>query len=135
MAGYHRGIELYGAISSRLEEPAIQSSLGELGLVVVEEMNDVMRLDELCVCAVGLCSNRATETQVNLITKFARRIAGGRVLLFPDRDEEGTVGFKELLWQLAQTDLQVRVVPADIAGGVGKQPEDVTVEEIIKLRG
>ncbi len=134
VAGYHRGIELYGAIGSRLEEPAIQESLKEIGLVVVEGMNDVMRLDELGVCAVGLCSNRATETQVGLITKFAHQVADGRVLLFPDRDDEGTAGFKELLWQLAQTELQVRVVPPVIAAGAGKQPEDITAEDIAKLR-
>lgn len=134
VAGFHRGVELYGAIASRLEEPAIQASLKELGLVVVEGMNDVMRLDELGVCAVGLCSNRATETQVGFITKFAHQVADGRVLLFPDRDDEGTAGSKELLWQLAQTELQVRVVPPEIAAGPGKQPEDVTADEIAKLK-
>lgn len=58
VAGYHRGIELYGAIGSRLEEPAIQESLKELGLVVVEGMNDVMRLDELGVPWVSVLTGR-----------------------------------------------------------------------------
>ena len=135
VAGYHRGVELFGAIGLRLEEPAIQESLKEIGLVVVEGMNDVMRLDELGVCAVGLGSNRATDTQVGLITKFAHQVADGRVLLFPDRDEEGTAGFKELLWQLAQTELQVRVISPEIAAGAGKQPEDATADEIEQLKG
>ncbi len=38
----------------------------------------------------------------------------------PDRDDEGTAGFKELLWHLAQTELQVRVVPPEIAASAGK---------------
>lgn len=134
VAGYHRGIELFGALNSRLEEPRIQQSLAEYGLFVVEGMNDVIRLDELGVCAVGLGSNRATETQVGMITKFAHQVAGSRVILFPDRDEEGTAGFKELLWQLAQTELQVRVVPPDIGAGANKQPEDVSTEEILRLK-
>ena len=134
VAGYHRGIELFGALSSRLEDPQMKQSLSVYGLFVVEGMNDVMRLDELGICAVGLGSNRATETQVGMITKFAHQVAGSRVILFPDRDEEGTAGFKELLWQLAQTELQVRVVPPDIAAEAGKQPEHVTADEILKLK-
>lgn len=81
---------------------------------------------------MGLCSNRATETQVGLITKFAHQVADGGVLLFPDRDDEGKAGFKDLLWQLAQTEMQVRVVPPDIAAGAGKQPEDITAEVDIR---
>lgn len=111
VTGFHRGIELYGAMSSRLEETDLVQSLDTHGLVVVEGMNDVIRLDALGICAVGICSNRATETQANNIAKFAQQVANSRVLLFPDPDPEGEAGFKELLWQLAQSGIQTSVAP------------------------
>lgn len=107
--GFHRGLELYGQQAARLNEPAIKKSLDRYGLIVVEGANDVIRLDELRLAAVGLCSNRATTEQVNKIKRFADSAARGRVMLLPDNDEEGEVGFKDLLWDLIDAGLRVRL--------------------------
>lgn len=110
VSGFKRGSELYGGHASRLHEPHVRESLEENGMVVVEGMNDVIRLDQLGVCAVGVCSNKATEQQIQMIEKFARQVASGRVALFPDQDNEGILGFKDLLWELNKRVLQVQVV-------------------------
>ena len=86
-------------------------------------MNDVIRLDELGVCAVGICSNKATEQQIEMLTKFARQVANNRVMLFPDQDEEGTAGFKDLLWSLAERKLAVSL--ANPTDNDEYQPEDL----------
>lgn len=123
VSGFKRGAELYGGFASRLEESHVKESLRKHGLVVVEGMNDVMRLDEFGVCAVGLCSNRATDQQVEMLERFANEIAGGRIALFPDTDEEGKVGFKELLWSLNERKLAVSLA-ASLDENV-RQPEDL----------
>jgi 5S rRNA maturation endonuclease (ribonuclease M5) len=130
VAGYHRGLELYGSMVSRLEEPQLRESLAQNGLVVVEGMNDVIRLDELGICAVGICSNRATETQVESISKFANQIANGRVVLFPDNDPEGEAGFKELLWGLNKHGNNVGLAFRESANP--SQPEDIHDWEHLK---
>src|SRR5437588_488510 len=43
--GFHRGLEVFGQHGSRLKEPGYRESLKELGVIVVEGPNDVMRLD------------------------------------------------------------------------------------------
>lgn len=130
--GYHRGIELYGQSSTRLEDRRIKESLGRLGLVVCEGMNDVVRMDLLGVAAVGLCSNKATDAQIDKIERFARQAACGRVVLLPDNDEEGESGCKELLWSLAELGLNVRLAWSRKSHGGsfdGRQPEDLTEDE------
>lgn len=47
--GYHKGLELYGQSAERLQDRRLRDSLGRLGLVVMEGMNDVIRLNELGV--------------------------------------------------------------------------------------
>ena len=129
VSGFKRGAELYGGFASRLDEPQVMESLEQNGLVVVEGMNDVIRLDELGVCAVGLCSNRATEQQVEMLTKFSRQVANSRVLLIPDCDGEEESGFKELLWKLNENSLRIAVgVSRKMHGGhfYGLQPENFT---------
>ena len=121
VSGFHRGAELYGGHASRLEEPHVKESLEKNGLVVVEGMNDVIRLDELGVCAVGVCSNKATEQQIEMISRFARVVANNRVMLFPDTDREGTSGFKDLLWNLSKLNLVTSLAIED-----GEEPEDVS---------
>lgn len=122
VSGFKRGAELYGGFASRLDEPHIRESLKQNGLVIVEGMNDVIRLDELGVCAVGLCSNRATEQQVALIAKFARHVSNNRVLLFPDQDDEGSSGFKELLWEANRQKLNTQVI---MPSAEYSQPEEI----------
>ena len=122
VSGFMRGAELYGGYELRLEEPHIKESLTKNGLVVVEGMNDVIRLDELGVCAVGLCSNRATVQQIEMLSRFASQVGGGCLLLFPDFDKEGEAGFKDLLWELNSRMLSVSLRSME---NKIKQPEDL----------
>lgn len=127
--GYHRGLELYGQSAERLQDRRLKESLGSLGLVVVEGMNEVMRLNLLGVTAVGLCSNKVTDEQVDKIERFARGAAFGRVVLMPDNDDEGEAGFKDLLWMLAERGLDVRLAwsrQSHDGRFDGQQPEDMT---------
>ena len=124
VSGFKRGAELYGGHASRLDEPCIIESLQSNGLVVVEGMNDVIRLDELGICAVGICSNKATKQQIEMLTKFAHQVACNRVMLFPDQDHQGKAGFKDLLWALAERKLDVSLATQFTAAD-GKQPEDL----------
>lgn len=132
VSGFHRGAELYGGQAARVKEPQIASSLQERGVVVVEGMNEVMRMDALGVAAVGLASNKATETQVKTLARFARMAGENRVLLLPDCDEEGEKGFQELLWRLNEQRVETRlgVSRAMFDGNfAGRQPESYTDEE------
>jgi len=109
LKGYHKGLKLYGQSADRLQDRRLRDSLGQIGLVVVEGMNDVIRLNELGVAAVGLCSNQATDEQLEKLTRFARAVASNRVVLLSDNDDEGESGFKDLLWSLAERGLDVRL--------------------------
>jgi len=132
VAGYHRGSELYGGQAARLEQPYVKESLARHGVVVVESANNVVRLACLGVCAVGLCSNKATEQQIEMVAKFSSQVANNRVLLLPDCDEQGEAGFKDLLWRLAEQGLSVKLgVSSQMFDGrfAGMQPEDLSSED------
>ena len=131
---FHRGLELYGQNgATRLQEPHVRESLASIGLVVAEGPNDIIKLDTLGVAAVGLCSNKTTDEQVDKIARFAKRLAAGRVVLMPDNDAEGEEGFKELLWRLNQCEgVTVRLAwSSGMFGGAfaGRQPESLSIEE------
>jgi 5S rRNA maturation endonuclease (ribonuclease M5) len=132
VSGYQRGLELYGQQSVRLQQERIRASLKAIGLIVVEGANDVIRLDDLNAAAVGLCSNRATDEQIAKIIRFAREAANSRVVLLPDCDREGEEGFRDLLWQLNEASLDVRLGwSSTMFDGefAGRQPEQITAEE------
>ena len=98
------------------------------GVVVMEGMNEVIRLDALDVAAVGLGSNQVTETQLEKLVRFSRSAGGNRALLLPDCDRDGESGFKELLWRLAEAGVETRLgFTSDSHGGMmeGRQPEDL----------
>lgn len=138
--GFHRGLELYGQHGrERLADGRLRESLDSVGLVVVEGSNDVIRLDCLDVAAVGLCSNKATDEQVEKIGRFARQVADGRVTLLPDTDPEGEEGFKELLWKLHQLDgLMIRLGwSSQTHDGrfAARQPESLSLEEWQAIHG
>lgn len=129
VAGYHRGLELYGGVATRLNEPDVQESLAKYGLVVVEGMTDVIRLSGIGVCAVGLGSNKATNHQIEKLTDFAQKVSDNRIMLLPDCDDDGEAGFKELLWRLSENGVRTRLgISSEMFGGrfAGKQPEDLT---------
>jgi len=130
--GYHKGLELYGQSAARLQDRRVRDSLARIGMVVVEGMNDAIRLNELGVAAVGICSNQATDEQIEKLTRFARSVSSGRVALLPDNDDEGESGFKDLLWSLAERGLDVRLAWSRRSHGArfdGRQPEHLTPED------
>lgn len=129
--GFHKGIELYGAYSERLQDRTLKESLGKHGLVIVEGQNDVMRLDCLGIAAIALCSNKATDTQIQKLEKIAKSASQGKITLMPDNDEEGEAGFKELLWKLAEHGLETRLAwSRESHGGKFNEltPEEITEE-------
>lgn len=128
VSGYHRGLELYGGHATRLQEPWVKESLNRYGLVIVEGMNDVMRLDELQVAAVGLGSNKVTTEQLEKLTRFARQLTNNRVLLMPDCDDEGESGFKDLLWKLTEAGIAVRL-GWSLRTHANRQPESIAEYE------
>ncbi len=131
--GYTRGLELYGQQVDRLEDDQLRESLQQRGLVVVEGPNDVMRLDCLGVCAVGLCSNQATNEQVETIFRFASEVAGGRIILMHDNEPKGIEGFKPLAWELMKRGGQVQIGWPNDPSFNGKQPEDITGDELVLI--
>lgn len=138
VAGFKRGAELYGGFTSRLDEVKMRASLETNGLVVVEGMNDVIRLDDLGICAVGLCSNRATEQQVQMVARFADRVSNSKVLLLPDCDEEGEKGFKQLLWELNEQGVSAILgVTSKMFNSQysGKQPESFSAKDMSRILG
>ena len=134
--GFHKGIELYGEIAERLQDRKLKESLGKHGLIVVEGQNDVMRLDCLGIAAVGLCSNKATDTQIDIIEQISRQASQGKITLMPDLDEEGEAGFKELLWQLVSRKIAVKLGwSSQVSDGkfAGMQPEYLNSDDTEEL--
>lgn len=130
--GFQKGLELYGGHSTRMNEEYVRESLATRGIVVVEGMNEVLRMESLGVVAVGLAGNKATDTQVGTLVRYARSVGGNRIILMPDFDEEGENAFKELLWQLAEANVDVKVgCTSRMFDGrfAGRQPEDLTDAE------
>jgi DNA primase len=121
---FRRGLELYGQQIRRLDEPSYRDKIAEIGILVVEGMNDVIRLDADGVPAVGLMSNEITDEQVAKIVRWARRLAGGKVALMLDNDDRGREGAKSTLWKLAR---QTPVVAADYPAD---EPEHLSSAEI-----
>lgn len=137
VSGYKRGLELYGGHADRLNEPYVQESLREFGVVVCEGQNEILRMESLGVAAVGLGCNKATDHQVEKLVRFAKNAGGNRALLLPDCDEEGEAGFKELLWRLSEAGVQTRLgFTSNTHDGMmrGRQPEDLTDEEWAVIR-
>jgi ABC-type thiamine transport system substrate-binding protein len=90
----------------------------------------------LDVAAVGLCSNKATDEQVQKLVRYARQAADGRVLLLPDTDEEGEAGFQELAWRLLEEGIAVRLgwSRAMLGGAFAdRQPEELSAYEWRRL--
>ena len=127
--GFHRGVELFG--QNRLREEAAQERLKQLGLILVEGPNDVIRLSTLGVPAVGLCSNTITREQAAKVATLARELSNGIVTVFLDCDPEGLAGMKQCLGYISQL-TPVRLAWSDrMFGGKFKdrQPESLTIQE------
>ncbi|MBI1314488.1 hypothetical protein GC176_24615 [bacterium] len=134
--GFHRGVELFGQQASRLKEPGYRDFIADHGLIVAEGFNDVIGLDNLGVPALGIMSNRMTDTQGEKIARFAKQLGVERVNLMFDCEATGVEGAKEALWFFAERKFDVRLVwsPAMYNGEYqGKQPESLTQEEVVGL--
>jgi hypothetical protein len=84
-------------------------------------------METLGVAAVGLTSNKATNSQVEKLVRFAQQVGENRIVLLPDCDEEGEAGFRELLWKLTEkrVNVQLGCTSAMFDGQFkGRQPED-----------
>jgi len=129
--GFQRGLELFGQSARRLEEPGFREAIRELGLIIVEGPNDVIRLDTLGVPAVGLCSNTISDAQVRKVVKWAQQLGGGRITLMLDCDDEGERGAKEIAWKLSQhCSVQTAWSSAMYDGRFrARQPESLSSEE------
>lgn len=127
--GFHRGLELFG--QHLLRTPQASATMKQLGLIVVEGPNDVIRLDTLGVTAVGLCSNTISREQAEKTARLAAEVGNSIITIFLDCDAEGETGMKQCLGYLAQL-TQVRLAwTSRMFGGKFKnrQPESVTLPE------
>lgn len=137
--GFARGQELYGQhLQERLEQtPQMQDVIRDVGLVVVEGANDVMRLDALGVPAVGLMSNTATDLQVQKIAALAHQFAGGHVLIMLDCDEAGDRGAIAMMPKISLT-CSLRLAWSAVDGRCGdfkgQQPESLSADEWGRIR-
>lgn len=130
--GFQRGQELFGQHGrARLQRPGFRERLQQLGLIVVEGPNDVIALDCLGIPAVGLCSNMATDEQVDKLARWSHELAGGVVTLLLDCDPEGENGAKQALWKLAQhCDVRLGWSSEMFNGQFrGRQPESLSADE------
>jgi hypothetical protein len=132
--GFHRGLELFGV--HRLTEEGRAEQVRQLGLVLVEGPNDVIRLDTLGVPSVALCSNMMSREQAEKAALLARDLGNGVVTVFLDCDPEGLSGMKQCLGYLAQL-TPVRLAWSDrMYGGKfrGRQPESLAIDEWLEVR-
>lgn len=136
-AGFHRSLELYGMHAFPVEKKRPLPA----GVLVVEGPNNVIRLAELGVPSLGLCSNHASDEQAAKLAALAKRVGGDVVTLMLDADVEGDKGAKESLWKLAERGAKVQLAwTRDGDGGRfrDRQPESLTTDEwsaLVALRG
>lgn len=129
-AYFRRKFELFG--QEILGDPKQAENLKRLGLTVTEGFNDVLKLRTLDVPSVGIMSNRMTPEQLTKIVQIAEAHADRKVNIMLDADLRGDEGAKEMLWQLAQTGLNVRLAwSREMHDGVYKdrEAEGVTPKE------
>ena len=119
-----RGLELFGQESARLEEPGYREAIADLGLLIVEGMNDVIALDALGQPAVALMSNRMTEHQLRKVVQWARKLSAGKVTVMLDGDDKGREGAADAVYRISQ---QTPVQSIELTGG--QQPESLSFEE------
>ena len=134
--GFHRGVELFGQQASRLSEPGYREFIEQHGLILVEGFNDVIGLDNLCIPALAIMSNRMTDAQGEKVIRFAQQLGINRVNLMFDCDDPGTAGAKEALWFFAERQIDVRLVWSPTMHGgeyIGKQPESLDRAEVALL--
>ena len=133
--GFARGSFLYGAEVSRLETEEARSQLKDIGVLVVEGMNDCIALDQLGILSVALCSNRIAEGQMEKLIRWSKSLTDGKITLMLDNDKEGWVGMLDTLQKLAPHAHVATVWSPDSHGGKyrGQQPEQLTAGPLLEL--
>lgn len=129
-AYFRRKFELFG--QEILADTERSEILKQIGLTVTEGFNDVLKLRTLGVPSVGIMSNRMTPEQLSKIVRLAETCADGKVNIMLDADLRGDEGAKDMLWQLAQNGLAVRLAwSREMHDGVFKdrEAEGVTQKE------
>ena len=103
----------------------------QLGLIVVEGPNDVVRLATLGIPSVALCSNVVTESQAEKLAQYAKQHGNGIIKLMLDNDEPGEMGMKQSLPMLARFAPVQLVWSRDMHQGRFKdrQPESLGQDE------
>ena len=133
--GFAKGEFLYGAEVKRLQSDKARAQLADTGLLVLEGMNDAIALDQHGLLSVSLCTNRITEGQIEKLARWSHDLAGGKVTLMLDNDQEGFQGSLDSLRKLS-AHAHVRTVwTPDCFGGKyrGKQPEELELSELLTL--
>ncbi len=126
---FRRGLELFGQQARRLHENGYQQSIAEIGLLVVEGMNDVLRLDALGVPSVAVMSNRVTDEQVQKVVRWARTLSAGKVSVMFDNDKHGREGAADAVWRVAHDTPVQTAWPREASGFDDRQPESLSLEE------
>ena len=133
--GFHRGLELYGQHGFLAK--ARLGGLTDIGVLVVEGPNDVIRMSTLEEPAVGLCSNTVSKEQAEKIAGIAAQYTGNMVTLMLDNDPEGENGAKQAMWEIARLGTSVRLGwwrTAEGAKYADRQPESLTPEEWAEIK-
>jgi hypothetical protein len=100
--GFHKGLELHGQDRIVSAQGETRERVRQLGLLLTEGPNDVMRLASLGVPAVALCGHEITRHQAAKATRLAREHGSGVTTVFLDCNDEGEKGMRQCLGYLAQ---------------------------------
>lgn len=133
--GFHWGLELFG--QERLRSPAAIDQLRGIGVVIVADPHDVIRLAEFGLPAVATCTQGITREQSAKAAALAREVGGGVVTILFECTAAGEVAMRQALGYLAQ------LVPLRLAWNTkmhagkfqGRRPEDLAKPELESLMG
>lgn len=130
--GVHKGLELFGQQAERLQEPGYREFVAEHGIILVEGLNDVLRLDAAGIVALGIMGKEITAEQCRLAWRFARQLGQGKLTLWGDNDAEGVEGALRSLAKLAQHGPVLSMWSPDSHGGqfAGQEPEHLSDEAL-----
>ena len=133
--GFQRGLELFG--QHEVAERARAGGLADVGLLVVEGPNDVIRMDTLEEAGVGLCGNTVSKEQAEKIAALAGQYAGNLVTLLLDNDQEGETGAKRAMWEIGKQGAAVQLGwwrTSDEEKYADSEPESLTTDQWREIR-
>jgi len=131
--GFERGLELFG--QHCFSDDGFRERVRATGLFIMPGPNDVIALDALGGCAVGLCGTTVTSEQMEKLAAFVREMKSVVTVLF-DCDEPGELAARVAVVELAQC-CPVRLAwSPQMHGGTfkGREPNSLTPEEWQAIR-